>query len=134
MWGVGDKLAVRSSQVCAPGGLKACPLGNFEILDAFSCNLVHILSQNYLFTYILSMKGGGGACAPHAPPGSAPVVSRPTCRKWHHRNAQVQHLSCCLVVVLLWCENTIRPLQGRQYMPLRRVKLVLKHQENLWDL
>ena len=32
-WGVGDKLAVRSSQVCAPGlggggggGLKACPL------------------------------------------------------------------------------------------------------------
>ena len=26
----------------------------------------------------------------------------------HHRNAQVQHLSCrCLVVVLLWCENTI---------------------------
>ena len=27
----------------------------------------------------------------------------------HHRNAQVQHLSCrCLVVVLLWCENTIR--------------------------
>ena len=25
-----------------------------------------------------------------------------------HRNAQVQHLSCCsLVVVLLWCENTI---------------------------
>ena len=39
-WGVGDKLAVRSSQVCAPGGLKACPLGTFEILDAFSCNLV----------------------------------------------------------------------------------------------
>ena len=25
----------------------------------------------------------------------------------HHRNAQVQHLSCRLVVVLLWCENTI---------------------------
>ena len=26
----------------------------------------------------------------------------------HHRNAQVQNLSCrCLVVVLLWCENTI---------------------------
>ena len=26
----------------------------------------------------------------------------------HNRNAQVQHLSCrCLVVVLLWCENTI---------------------------
>ena len=26
----------------------------------------------------------------------------------HHRNAQVQLLSCrCLVVVLLWCENTI---------------------------
>ena len=32
---------------CAPlGGLKACPLGTFEILDAFSCNLVHILSKN----------------------------------------------------------------------------------------
>ena len=45
-WGVGDKLAVRSSQVCAPGGLKACPLGTFEILDAFSCNLVHVLSKN----------------------------------------------------------------------------------------
>ena len=45
-WGVGDKLAVRSSQVFAPGGLKACPLGTFEILDAFSCNLVHILSKN----------------------------------------------------------------------------------------
>ena len=45
-WGVGDKLAVCSSQVCAPGGLKACPLGTFEILDAFSCNLVHILSKN----------------------------------------------------------------------------------------
>ena len=39
---MGDKLAVRSSQVCAPGGLKACPLGTFEILDAFSCNLVHV--------------------------------------------------------------------------------------------
>ena len=34
---------------CAPlGGLKACPLGTFEILDAFSCNLVHILSKNYI--------------------------------------------------------------------------------------
>ena len=45
-----DKLAVRSSQVCAPvgGGLKACPLGTFEILDAFSCNLGHILSKNYI--------------------------------------------------------------------------------------
>ena len=46
---MGDKLAVRSSQVCAPGGgggLKACPLGTFEILDAFSCNLVHVLSKN----------------------------------------------------------------------------------------
>ena len=32
---------------CAPlGGLKACPRGTFEILDAFSCNLVHILSKN----------------------------------------------------------------------------------------
>ena len=47
-WGVGDKLAVRLSQVCAPGGLKACPLGTFEILHAFSCNLVHILSKNYI--------------------------------------------------------------------------------------
>ena len=34
---------------CVPlGGLKACPLGTFEILDAFSCNLVHILSKNYI--------------------------------------------------------------------------------------
>ena len=40
------------------------------------------------------------------------TTTRPqTCRTWcerHHRNAQVQHLSCrCLVVVLLRCENTI---------------------------
>ena len=28
--------------------------------------------------------------------------------KGMHRNAQVQHLSCrCLVAVLLWCENTL---------------------------
>ena len=32
----------------------------------------------------------------------------PTWCERHHRNAQIQHLSCCcLVVVLLWCENTI---------------------------
>ena len=62
---------------CAPlGGLKACPLGTFEILDAFSCNLVHIffvlshLSLSF-FTYILSMKGGG-VRPPRPPPGSAP--------------------------------------------------------------
>ena len=41
-WGVGDRIAVRSSQVCAPGGSEGMPLGAFEILDAFSCNLVHI--------------------------------------------------------------------------------------------
>ena len=45
-WGVGDRIAVRSSQVCAPGGSEGMPLGAFEILDAFSCNLVHILSKN----------------------------------------------------------------------------------------
>ena len=28
-WGVGDKLAVRSSQVCAPGGSEGMPPGNF---------------------------------------------------------------------------------------------------------
>ena len=43
---MGDKLAVRSSQVCAPGGSEGMPLGTFEILDAFSCNLVHVLSKN----------------------------------------------------------------------------------------
>ena len=42
-----DRIAVRSSQVCALEGLKACTLGAFEILDSFSCNLVHILSKNY---------------------------------------------------------------------------------------
>ena len=31
----------------------------------------------------------------------------------HHRNAHVQHLSCCLVVVLLWCENTISLTEHR---------------------
>ena len=39
-------------------------------------------------------------------------LSHQICRTWcekDNRNAQVQHLSCCcLVVVLLWCENTIR--------------------------
>ena len=38
-------------------------------------------------------------------------LSHQVCRTWcerHNRNAQVQHLSCrCLVVVLLWCENFI---------------------------
>ena len=34
----------------------------------------------------------------------------------HHRNAQVQHLSCpCLVDVLRWCENTIRSLWALGY-------------------
>ena len=28
-WGVGDKLAVRSSQVCAPGGSEGMPPKNF---------------------------------------------------------------------------------------------------------
>ena len=28
-WGVGDKLAVRSSQVCAPGGSEGMPPRNF---------------------------------------------------------------------------------------------------------
>ena len=44
--GVGDKLAVRSFTCVPLGGLKACPLGTFEILDAFSCNLVHVLSKS----------------------------------------------------------------------------------------
>ena len=36
-------------------------------------------------------------------------LSHQTCRTWCERhNRNVQHLSCrCLVVVLLWCENTI---------------------------
>ena len=68
---MGDKLAVRSSQVCAPRGLKACPLGTFEILDAFSCNLVHILSKNY-FCYLYFVDEGGGGVRPPRPPGSAP--------------------------------------------------------------
>ena len=37
----------------------------------------------------------------------SPQVRQTWCER-HHRNVQVQHLSCrCLVVVLLWCENTI---------------------------
>ena len=45
---------------CAPlGSLKVCPLGTFEILDAFSCNLVHILSKNY-FVYLHSVDERGG--------------------------------------------------------------------------
>ena len=39
---------------CAPlGGLKACPLGTFEILDAFSCNLVHIFCCCPIFLFFL---------------------------------------------------------------------------------
>ena len=30
-WGVGDKLAVRSSQVCAPGGSEGMPPRNFSM-------------------------------------------------------------------------------------------------------
>ena len=38
------------------------------------------------------------------------LVRQRRCEK-HHRNAQIQRLSCrCLVVVLLWCENTRRAL------------------------
>ena len=39
VWVINWQCAHRRS---APGGLKACPLGTFEMLDAFSCNLVHI--------------------------------------------------------------------------------------------
>ena len=42
-------------------------------------------------------------------------IQNQTCRTWcdrHHRNAQVQHLSCrCIVIVLLWCENTMRAVE-----------------------
>ena len=47
-------------------------------------------------------------------------LSHQTCRTWcerHHRNAQVQHLSCRLVV-LLWCENTIGLTRQQQGDPL----------------
>ena len=73
-WGLGDKLAVGSSQVCTPGGSEGMPLGTFEILDAFSCNMVHILSQNYSF-YLYSVDEGGGR-APPMPPGSAPGYTK----------------------------------------------------------
>ena len=70
MWVINWQCAHRR---CAPlGGLKACPLGTFEILDAFSCNLVHFFSPTiFLFFYLYSGDEGGGACAP---PGSVPVT------------------------------------------------------------
>ena len=47
----------------------------------------------------------------------------------HHRNAQVQHLSCrCLVVVLLWCENTttlwlwLDPMWSKRHRPLSKLR------------
>ena len=70
----------------------------------------------------------GGGCLSHQ-------VRHVWCER-HHRNAQVQHLTCklvtfnlkkttkkhltcrCLVVVLLWCENTITP--GPRSGPARR--------------
>ena len=57
---------------CAPlgggGGLKACPLGTFEILDAFFCNLVHIFFVlSHLSLFYLYSVDERGACAPHAP-------------------------------------------------------------------
>ena len=60
MWVINWQCAHRR---CAPlGGLKACPLGTFEILDAFYCNLVHILSKNYFFyLYSVDERGGGRA-------------------------------------------------------------------------
>ena len=42
--------------------------------------------------------------------------------------AQVQHLSCrCLVVVLLWCENTIIIVPGQGYVcfTLSRINFIL---------
>ena len=46
--------------------------------------------------------GGGSSDPPPTPPGYGPAW----CER-HYRNAQVQHLSCRCLVVLLWCENTI---------------------------
>ena len=57
---------------CAPlGGLKACPLGTFEILDAFSCNLVHIFFLSHLSLFLpifCRWKGGGRALPPPLDP------------------------------------------------------------------
>ena len=67
-WGVGDKLAVRTSQVCAPGGSEGMPprnICNFGcIFLQFGAYFFFVPSFSF-FTYILSMKGG--ACAPTPP-------------------------------------------------------------------
>ena len=56
---------------CAPlGALKACPLGTFEILDAFSCNCtaLFLFCPIFLFFYLYSVDERGGACAPPPDP------------------------------------------------------------------
>ena len=46
---------------------------NLSRIDAFSCNLVHILSKNY-FVYLYSVDERGGRALPTPPPpGSAPA-------------------------------------------------------------
>ena len=93
---VGDKLAVRASQVCTPGGLKACPLGTFEILDAFYCNLVHILpKKSHLspFVYLYSVDERGGGRAPPTPPGSAPDGAVWRGRRRLRRRRRIKNIS-----------------------------------------
>ena len=66
-WGVGDKLAVRLSQVCAPGGSEGMPLGTFEILDEFPAIWCIFYPKINIF-YLYSVDERGWRAPPTPPP------------------------------------------------------------------
>ena len=73
-WGVGDKLAVRSSQVCAPGGSEGMPPRNFW---NFRCNLVHIFyfCPIFLFVCLYPVDEKGCVRPPRPPLDPRPVAT-----------------------------------------------------------
>ena len=87
-WGVGDKLAVRSSQVCAPGGSEGMPprnLWNFTCIFLQLYCFVFVLSHLSLFFYLYSVNERGGAptTPPPPPPGPHPSGERQACVTIH---------------------------------------------------
>ena len=66
-WGVGDKLAVRSSQVCAPGGSEGMPPRNFwNFRCIFLQSGAYFIQKLYIKVY--SVDERGGVRPPRPPP------------------------------------------------------------------